>query len=723
MKRTALVLILLGGGFLAVNGWGSAQETEVPAKNWFLGKVTFQLLGRGDVESSKFEEYRLSPKGISMPDFTLVGSLNGKAFALFAENISQGDQRTAGSIKGGWFNLSFDYNQIRHNIGNNGRSLFNETAPGVWSLSTTLRSLLQTTWDATPSATKIYPWLMDFWGPSLTAGVKADVSLQRNRGSFVADFGKGPGFGLQLSYQRETRTGAKDTTPIYVSSQIFELPTPTDYLTQDFGLTASLNRTWGNVHGGYHYNWFTNNIPLMMVDNPLRATDGLYVNPIGGPAQGHNVMAPDNSASTLSFGTLVKVGRQTRFLGDVALGQWKQNASFFPYTFNTTVLTAAETPANSVLSLPAPSLNGRVNTTTMNLSLTTRPWEALFVNVRYRSYDFDNKTPPIVSPGYVSWDRSWSLTGNTSVPYSFKTGRFEVIAGWDFGKILALEGTLRNVINEKTFREAEKIVENAFSFSAIAHGFSWSRVRATYENSKRHASRIEAGVADLAFDEADRETEKIGLDIELSPFDPLTFSLSYFNRRDTYKNPSWGYQSAKYDTLTGEVNLDTGRLDATVYYTSEKNRDGYRGYQTISSILEWYTAMTDDQTDSYGADILFKIVPEKWDLSVLYRFQKVNGFLNLDGSAAIQATRAGNGGIQDVPDFDDTSFTTLKARLSYVISSECVFSLGAGAERYRFNDASVKDGLYFPAPGVFMLSPHYGNYKVAVFTSSLTYRW
>jgi hypothetical protein len=510
---------------------------------------------------------------------------------------------------------------------------------------------------------------------------------------------------------------------VYVSSQIFELPTPTDYLTQDFGLAASLNRKWGNIHGAFHYNWFQNDIPLMLVDNPLRATDQLYVNPIGGPAQGHNVMPPDNSASTFSFGAMLKFGLQTRLLGDVAMGQWKQGDAFFPYTFNTTVLTADGAPANSTSSLPAKSLNGKINTTTMNFSLSSRPLEALYLNLRYRSYDFKNNTPPIISPGYVSWDRSWSTSGNTSIPYGFKTGRFEAILGWNFGRTLSIEGAYRNVVDEKTFREAEKNVEKAFSFSVILHGWEWALVRATYENANREASGIGPGVTDLYFDEAKRKTEKVGFNIELSPFDPLTVVVSYFNRKDTYQNPSWGYQAAKYTMLGGEINLDTSRLEATVYYTLERNQDGHKGYQTISSLLEWYTAMADDKTDSFGGNVKLKIVPDKWDFSALYRYQKVNGFLNLEGSAAIQATRAGNGGIQDIPDFDDTSLTTLKAQLSYAISSEFTFSLGAWSEKYSFDDSSVQAGLYFPAPGVFMLSPNYGSYNVTAFYTSLAYHW
>jgi hypothetical protein len=721
MKRSLLLIVLLVGGTLASGLAAAADETSAPAKNWLSGSTTLTWLGRGNVASSKFEEYRTAPRGLSLPDFSLAGHVSGLDFALTGENASRRDQRFTGYVNSEWFKVTFDYNQIMHNIGFGGRTLFNETAPGVWSMSSTLRGLLQTTWESTPSATKTYPWLLDFWGPSLTAGSTADVSLQRNRGTYTFELGEALGFDLNMTYFRETRRGAKDTTPVYVSSQIFELPTPTDYLTQDFGLSAALNRKWGNVHGGYNYNWFKNNVPLMLVDNPLRATDAVYGSNVGGPALGHNVMAPDNSASTFSLGGMAKIGKSTRLFGDVAFGQWKQNAAFFPYTFNTVILTPSGERADWRTSLPKSNLNGKIETTTMNVSFLTRPLRSMYLNVRYRSYDFNNKTPEIVSPGYVSWDRSWSTSGNTSIPYGYKTGRFETVLGYNFGKLLSLEGVYRQVVNDRTFREAEKTTEKAFSLSAIAHGSDWALLRITYENAKRAVSGIEDGETDLNFDLAKRDSQKVGLDLELTPLDALTFVISYFDRKATYQNPSWGYQSARYTTFGGEVNYQAKSLDATVYFTAEKNKDGHRGYQSISSVLEWYTAMADDKTDSIGGIFNFKIVPDKWDLALNYRYQKVNGFLDLEGSAAIQATRAGNGGIKDIPDFDDTSISSFRGQLTYALSADMSLGFGVWSDNYDFNDASIQTGLFFPAPGVFTLSPNYGSYKVTAVYVSLTF--
>jgi hypothetical protein len=64
------------------------------------------LLGHDDVDSSKFQEYREVPKGVSMPVFTLMGSQNGKDFALLGRNIFGPALHRLGDVS--WVGVSFD---------------------------------------------------------------------------------------------------------------------------------------------------------------------------------------------------------------------------------------------------------------------------------------------------------------------------------------------------------------------------------------------------------------------------------------------------------------------------------------------------------------------------------------------------------------------------------------------------------------------------------------
>ncbi len=90
MKRITLVPVLLACGFLAASSPAFAQsDAPAASSNWFTGQATLLLLGRDDVSSSNFLEYREVPKGVSMPVFSFQGSQDGKDFALFGQNISK----------------------------------------------------------------------------------------------------------------------------------------------------------------------------------------------------------------------------------------------------------------------------------------------------------------------------------------------------------------------------------------------------------------------------------------------------------------------------------------------------------------------------------------------------------------------------------------------------------------------------------------------------------
>ena len=212
MKRITIVIVLLACGFLAAGTPLSAQ-TATPAApaasstDWFTGKATLLLLGRDDVESSKFEEYRVVPKGVSMPVFTLQGSQGGKDFALFGQNVSQKDQRYFGYASAGWFGVTYDYNQIPHNMGNNGRTLFAETSPGVWNMNATARKALGDAVDAVPAASRTYPFYADLLAPTIAAANSLDISGLRQRGDVKFDLTQGLPFDVSFSYMREVKTG------------------------------------------------------------------------------------------------------------------------------------------------------------------------------------------------------------------------------------------------------------------------------------------------------------------------------------------------------------------------------------------------------------------------------------------------------------------------------------------------------------------------------------
>ena len=186
-------------------------------------------------------------------------------------------------------------------------------------------------------------------------------------------------------------------------------------LTQDFGVRAAYNFETGNVHASFNRNLYNNRGRNAPRRQPVPAgRRGLHGDP--GPGRRRRRAAPLDQRSRqrgqhARGGLPAEVCRPDpprRRRGD---GAWTQNAPFYPYTINSTDPDAARgARADSLSSLQQPSFNGKINTTTLNFTFTSRPIKGLGLRARYRSYELANKTSRFVITGDSSGspDRSWA---------------------------------------------------------------------------------------------------------------------------------------------------------------------------------------------------------------------------------------------------------------------------------------------------------------------------
>ncbi len=767
MKKITLLTIFVACGLLATSVPAYAQTGDTgTGSNWLLGKVSLTWLTRDAVASSKFEEYRVVPTGLSMPEFFITGRNNGNAFSIIGKNVAQADQRYTGFVNTNWLGVSFDFNQIAHRMGNGGRSIETETAPGVWSMSSTLRAALGTAVDTRlPTSTRTYPFYADLFAPTIAAANLVDLDSLRQRGTLDIDLGQKLPFDLTMTYMREVKSGNRGAGGGVVYSavnSIVELPQSLNELTQDFGFQAALNKSWGNVHAAYAHNWYNNRLETTVFDNPLRPSDLAYVSSSlpGGPGSGRLIGPPDNSADRTSGGVLLKFKMQTRITADVATGQWLQNAQLYPYTINSTILTPSGVAANSLAALDVQSLNGKIKTTTYNVGFSMRPIEGLGLRLRYRSYDVNNQTPTFVRTGSVgnAPDRSWTaltasnyaespLGWETASPYGYKTGRLDFQASYDI-KMLTFEGTYRSTQIDRTYREATKGTEKGGSLAVVLHQSDWLLFRGVYDTDTRLATQL--GSPDdtvvtigLQSDESERKSTRTGVDVELSPGGKMTFTLGYFRRNDDYPNrpnraagvdgTSNGLLSAKYDTYTVEADFTPSeRADLGVFYTYEKNISTTRYGGTGSAANAPYTPLMSmltfdgsDKTNTYGVYANFVLVPDKWTFDFNVQDQKLDALMAIAGDpgGSFALARAAYGGIQDITGYDDTHLTSVSAQLRYSVAKAWDLSGGYAYQKYVFADDYTSGTEVFPATGGFYLKANKGDYKTSVIYLKMNYRF
>jgi putative beta-barrel porin MtrB/PioB len=766
MKYMHRLIMALSFGMLAAGAPLFAQATppapaptqSAPADtppSWFQGSVNLMLLGRDTIDSSKFEEYRVVPKGVSMPVFTLEGNKNGNAFALFGRNISQKDQRYSGWGSTVWLDVSFDYNQIPHSIGNNGRSIMTELAPGVWGMSGTLRQALGDRVSAqVPTATRNFDFFSTLYAPTIASAGPVDLNALRQRGNVEFDLTRNLPFNLIVSYQRDVKTGTRGAGGGSIRSfadNIVEVPEPLNEVTQDVGARLAFNRDWGNVHAAFNRNWYNDRQETLVVDNPLVAFDQVFraaagaIPATGGTSRALFINPPDNSANTGSFGGLLKLAKQTRVAADLSIGRWTQNAQLYPYTIFSAAVTNTGAPADSTSSLQFQSLDGKINTTNVSLLFSSRPVEGLGLRARYRLYDFANKTPAIPRVGSfaASPDRVFSTTNltteplgyPTASPYSHKRGRFDLAASYDV-KALTLEAAVRHTKLDRTFRDVEETSETGFTFAAVYHTGDWLNVRGSVDDASRSASGSElTATTRLMSDEAERDSTRVGFDVEVTPNAKVSFLVAYSRRNDDYQNPdavtgvagtAYGLRNAKYDMFTGEIDLTPGeRVAVNIFYTYEKNISATQNFSGGTTLLGLLRFEGSDKTNTYGANATLQIVPDKWTGTLLVRSQKVDGLMDVIGDPAgpFSLARAAYGGIQDITDYSDTTLTTVSAQLDYIVTKAWGVSVGYWYEKYVFADAFSAGTEVYPLTGAFYLKANDGPYKANVAFAKLNYRF
>lgn len=764
MKRTAIVIVF-ACGFLASSLPVGAQSTPAAPTNWFDGKATLQLLGREDISSSKFEEYRVVPKGVSMPVFNLAGSRDGNNFALWGENVSQADQRYRGLALARWGGLRFDYNQIPHNMANNGKSIFVETAPGVWSMSTQQRQVLQNANDAQlPTSTRTALFYDALLAPVFAAANTVDLSSQRNRGTAEFAVGDNMPIDLAFTYMRELRSGYRTDSGGNVRAQVnpsYEVPEPLSDVTQDFGIRAAWNFSAGNVHAALHRNLYDNQAETLIVDNPFQAFDAPYTSTLGGPSNARFINAPDNEATTGNGGFLLKFKGQTRIGGDVSIAQWTQNAPFYPYTLNTMILTPTGARADNLSSLPRPSFDGKINTTTLNFTFTSRPAKGLGLRASYRSYDLANKTDRFVVTGDTAIsDRQWTVvTPTADNPYGHatanhydtKTSRFIGSVSYDIGA-LTLEGLVRAATITRTSREAESGDDNGYAVTALFRTADWLNLRATFDDATRTADGHT--VYGFQMDEAERDTTRTGIQVDVMPSDTVDVTFAYYRRDVQYPNrpnriavtsgapspgaspipgtPS-GLLEATYDSYTGEVAFNPNERTAlSAYYTFEKDATTNQWSTTtgvaLNNLLNYAGT---DETNTFGVNAVLQLVPDKWSCTFNAMRQKVDGLMDITANESgnfytpgrTTLIPPGQGGAADIHDWDDTELTTIVAQVDYAVADAWTITAGYWYEKYDFKDAYTSSDLLMPQAVYIFMKGDNGPYSANVVFARLSYRF
>src|SRR5215216_1363407 len=413
-------------------------KTETPRKFQWTIEIGGQFRATQGGHAAKFEEVRDVPEGIFIQKLKLDFKSADSPYIFSARGyeIRERDQRvTADFWRVGKSRPQFMWDQIPHHFGT-GQSFLQETAPGVYQVSPTLRASLQALTQSDLTRTPVNAPLPTLVRQELRTAPLTESRLRRDQVFFRQSYLPSENIELYGEFgwlrNRGTRpmsagtfvrravpgNGIGDIGGFWegIGQEFLE---PIDQRTYSFKLGAQFHGTrW---HAGVEYNLslFRNHVESLTFENPFRVTDDQGCAPTCGASnrfrevRWQNDLAPNNDSHTITLWANVDLTSRTQVRGLFSLAYWTQNDPFLPWTLNTAInprdwdaLSPITNPTD-VNQLPARSLNGKMRNINQEYALVNRRNDFRFL-AQYRSQSVDNQSPMIVFPGYAAFgDSTW----------------------------------------------------------------------------------------------------------------------------------------------------------------------------------------------------------------------------------------------------------------------------------------------------------------------------
>jgi MtrB/PioB family decaheme-associated outer membrane protein len=477
-------------------------------------------------DEARYQRYRDLRNGPTVDLFRFTKATDSQWFNLQADHVGYRDQRYSASFNDyGNVKTSFEWNQIPLFFSQDTRTLFTTTAPGVLRLDDTIQSAVQ----AKPAV------LSTLVGQAQPF----DLRLKRDVADFKLTYSATKDLDLNISFKNTTKNGSQPWAGTFGFSDAVELPVPVDTRTTELGAAIEWASRRGSVRLGYDGSFFRNNVSTLTWDNPLRVSDS----PTLGPLQGRMSLWPDSNMSAGSVMGLLNLPARSRATAYISVGNWSQNDPLIPFTINSSL---------PVIPLDRATADAQARVTSMNYAFNSRPTDMVSFTARYRSYDFDNRTPVFHVGNTVSYDTTVAAfaEGGTS-PYSLTRRTFDAEVSLTPVKYSAFRaGYTREKISQ-TFRSFDTTTEDTLRLSADAAGLNWLTLRGVYEHAKRVGSGLDEQVLDdigeqvslRQFDISDRTSDRFSAIVQVMPVSQVSFNGSVSAGREDRPGTVFGLRS------------------------------------------------------------------------------------------------------------------------------------------------------------------------------------
>ncbi len=617
MRKFNGLLIL---ALVLVPSAANAQTAESSEKPLTSGWADFGVRGSSlSGDAARYERYRDLGDGLFLEGFRWRTETKGWFMGLDASHVARRDQRYLASfVRPGRFNGWANWDQIPMLLSRTTRTPYTLTGGNEFRIPDATQLQLQSLSSAARPAALL---------AVVNASPTFDLKSRRHIAEGGFEFLPVPESSIKINVRHTTREGNQPYGGAFGHSQVVEFAAPIDHKLTDFDASAELERGRVLMRAGYNGSWFTNDITSVVFDNPLRATDIA-----GTPSAGRLSMPVSNTRLGVNGMISVKMPRKSRLTAYAAVSTLKDdNGQILPQTIN----SALNAPSTS---LSRTTISGDAKTTAMNLSFVSRPSSLVGVNVRYRYFDYDNRTPEFQATTRVSYDSNLSTLAVPLQSEPFGMKRQTLDADLRFtpaGPVALTLGASRNQ-EDRTHRIFESTVDNSIRVKLDSLSTGKFSVRTMYEYSQRRGEGFDVTILTGAseqpgmrhFDLAERNRNRFTLVSSVMPIDNWSFNLSTAIGRDDYLNSEFGLRDNNHNVYSfGFDGTPSERFNVGASYSYEdynslqRSRQANPGAQTLDPSRNWATD-AGDKVHSFLANVDILKVAGKLDLFLRYDYNR-----------------------------------------------------------------------------------------------------
>jgi MtrB/PioB family decaheme-associated outer membrane protein len=622
------MMILTGALLVASASYAQAQDTQPvtaqPAQTVStftpnLGTVDFGYRATsftGDV--ARYNRYRDLRDGPLVNRFRYAKETENTAFRAEANNVGYYDQRYFANLESiGKLKAMFEFNsnplyQVQ------ARGYFNGVGTNTLTINDAAQTAIQTNAANAESALATY-------------GNNYDISGRRDVANFNMVYTAARDVDLKVQVRNTNRTGTNLQDFGFGNSPgnmlVLDMPVPVDDRTTDLRTKMEWANHQGLLSVGYDASWYNQNNPSFTFDNPQRVSDSATA----GPAFGRAALMPTNSVNTFNVNGAYKVGSHAKATAAISYSLMDQNQPLLPNTTNTAL--------TGVAALPRSTAEAKVDVLSTVFGFNARPTRDLFLNAKFRYYDYNNKTESFTNT-VVPGDFSIGAL-ETSEPTAFNRKMFDADAAYsvlkylDVGAGYSFEGYANHLANEsEQGRIYQSTGENTFRVLANSTGNQYLSARVKYEHANRTADGFDPQIlVDLGeqpgirhYDIAPRDRDRVTGMFTVTPTAIFDINASIFYGKDKYPETVYGLQDNKNKGYTVGFDIVPNAMVNFGFNFGQEKYDTYQTSRTANpppdptftdARRDWNNTIN-DKTNTYSVNLNLVKAIKKTDIRFLY---------------------------------------------------------------------------------------------------------